>query len=88
MSKSLDELIQKASEAYPDDFVSDEFFQMKAGGSPESFRTELASFIVQQMRDLYDANSSDEQNIRRIVGGLEHARDDLEAVIGRLNRLL
>ena len=86
MSKSLDELIQKASEAYPDDFVSDEFFQVK--GKPESFRTELASFIVRQMRDLYDVDSSDEQNIRRIVGGLEHARDDLEAVIGRLSRLL
>ena len=87
MSKGLDELIQKASEAYPDDFVSDEFFQMKAD-KPESFRTELASFIVRQMRDLYDVDSSDEQNITRIVGGLEHARDDLEAVIGRLNRLL
>ncbi len=89
MSKSLDEIIKKASEAYPDKFLIHQYLDMQASGDKtQSFRDELASFVVRQMRDLYDPDSSDEQNIRRLISGLEHARDDIEAVMARLSKLL
>ena len=89
MSKSLDDIIKKASEAYPDEFLIHQYLEtQKSGDKMQSFRNELASFVVRQMRDLYDPASSDEQNIRRLIGGLEHARDDIEAVTSRLRKLL
>ena len=89
MSKSLDEIIKKASEAYPDEFLIHQYLDMQeGGGKTQSFRNELASFVVRQMRDLYDPASSDEQNIRRLISGLGYARDDIEAVMSRLGKLL
>ncbi len=89
MSKSLDEIIKKASEAYPDEFLVHQFLDMeKSGDKTQSFRNVLASFLMQQMRELYDPNSSDEQNIWRLMSGLGHARDDIEAVMTRLEKLL
>ena len=67
MSKSLDEIIKKASEAYPDDFLIHQFLQMQESSDrTQNFRNVLASFVVRQMRELYDSNSTDEQNIRRL----------------------
>ena len=60
---NLDEVIKKASEAYPDDFLIHQFLKMEeSGDKTKNFRHVLASFLVRQMRDLYDPNSSDEQN--------------------------
>ena len=85
MGKSLENLVKVAGEAYTDHFLLKE---AQKSGPPESARVELAHFIVQQMKDLYDPDSSDERNIKRILSGLEHAREDIAGVMAQLDKLL
>ncbi len=60
---NLDEIIKKASKAYPDDFLIHQFLKMgESDDKTKNFRNVLAFFLVRQMRDLYDPNSSTEQN--------------------------
>ena len=79
---TLNELINIASAAYPDGLIAVEYWDFKREcprRNPKGGDT-LALFIALEIKDTYDPDASDEQQLETVLKDLSRARGDLEAV--------
>ena len=83
MSKTLEELVEIAAEAYPDHFLQK---QLKSSLDVDALSLEevLAAYVTKEFRELYDADSSDHQNVQRIAASLERSVHTLAGVAEQL----
>lgn len=82
----LNELIETVSAAYPDGLIAVEYWDFKREcprRNPKGGDT-LALFIALEIKDTYDADAADEQQIETALRAIERARGDLDAVSGAL----
>ena len=82
----LNELIETVSAAYPDGLIAVEYWDFKREcprRNPKGGDT-LALFIALEIKDTYDADAADEQQIQTALRAIERARGDLDAVSGAL----
>jgi hypothetical protein len=78
----LNELIEIVSAAYPDGLIAVEYWDFtrecprrnRKGGNT------LALFIALEIKDTYDPDASDEQQLETALRAVERARGDLDAV--------
>ncbi len=78
----LNELIEIVSAAYPDGLIAAEYWDFKRECSrrnPKGGDT-LALFIALEIKDTYDADASDEQQIEEVSRVIARAQEDLAAV--------
>ena len=78
----LNELIGIASAAYPDGWIATEYWDFKRERprrNPKGGDT-LALFIALELKDTYDPDASDAQQIEVALKALTKAQGDLEAV--------
>jgi hypothetical protein len=78
----LNELIEIVSAAYPDGLIAVEYWDFKREcprRNPKGGDT-LALFIALEIKDTYDADASDEQQMEEVVRVLTRAQGDLAAV--------
>ena len=81
---SLEEVTDAVNAAYRDSLVH----RVEQGELTTSEpRAALAALMLSEVRDLYDPASSDENNLSRIVTGLQFAGDELQMVAQRLKIL-
>ena len=79
---TLNELIIKASAAYPDGLIAVEYWDFERDcprRNPKGGDT-LALFIAHEIADTYDPDASDDAQVNAIIKALSSARSDLEAV--------
>lgn len=78
----LNGLIEIVSAAYPDGLIAVEYWDFKREcprKNPKGGDT-LALFIALEIKDTYDADATDEQQIETALRAIERARGDLDAV--------
>ena len=83
---TLNEVINIASAAYPDGLIAVEYWDFKREcprRNPKGGDT-LALFIALEIKDTYDPDASDEQQLEAVLKDLSRAREDLEAVSAAL----
>lgn len=84
MPYQLSDILSEVNDVFPDHFVEHQI----EGDRPQLQPFDaLAAFLVQEIEELYSAESDDEHNLMRIISGLERATYNLEAVVKRLRRL-
>lgn len=81
----LVDLLKKANSGYPDGFLS-QYFDAKTGEPKEGSGDTLARFIVAEIRETYDKDANEEDQLDNIVGNLEKAVEDIQSVIAELYR--
>jgi hypothetical protein len=82
----LNELIEIVSAAYPDGLIAVEYWDFKREcprRNPKGGDT-LALFIALEIKDTYDADATDEQQLDATLRAIERARGDLDAVSAAL----
>ena len=82
----LNELMEIVSAAYPDGLIAVEYWDFKREcprRNPKGGDT-LALFIALEIKDTYDADAADKQQIQTALRAIERARGDLDAVSGAL----
>ena len=84
MSKTLNELVEIAAEAYPDHFLQRQLQTSQVDVDTLSLDEVLAIYITKEFRELYDPNSGDKENVRRITASLERSTHTLERVTEQL----
>ena len=84
MSKTLEELVEIAAEAYPDHFLQKQLGSSHIDVNALSLEEVLAAYVTREFRELYDADSSDHQNVRRIAASLERSAHTLACVAEQL----
>ena len=84
MSKTLNELVEIAAEAYPDHFLQKQLQTSQVDVNTLSLDEVLAVYITKEFRELYDPNSEDRENVRRIAASLERSAHTLERVAEQL----
>jgi len=78
----LNELIEIVSAAYPDGLIAVEYWDFRREcprRNPKGGDT-LALFIALELKDTYDADATDEQQIETALRAIARARGDLDAV--------
>ena len=79
---TLNELIGMASAAYPEGWLATEYWDFKREQprrNPQGGDT-LALFIALEIKDTYDPDATEEQQLETALQALATARGDLEAV--------
>ena len=84
MSKTLNELVEIAAEAYPDHFLQRQLQTSQVDVDALSLDEVLAVYITKEFRELYDPSSGDRENVRRITASLERSAHTLERVTEQL----
>ncbi len=84
MNKTLRELIEIAAETYPDHFLQNQLENSEINVDTLSLEEVLAAYIAKEFRELYDPDSNDQQNARRIASSLERSVHTLERVTEQL----
>ena len=84
MAIEVTDLIDEANAAYKNGFVREGYDDL---GDAPCTETMLAALIAAQIEDLFDVNSSDAANLRRITAGLQATADNLCAVVKHLQTL-
>lgn len=82
----LNELIEIVSAAYPDGLIAVEYWDFKREcprRNPKGGDT-LALFIALEIKDTYDPDASDEQQIAEVSRVIARAQGDLAAVDGAM----
>lgn len=77
MTHTLEYLITNANTTFPNGFILQEYQRGSSGLRPAEL---LAQFLVAEIRELYDAKSSNGENLSRIITNLEMASSQLTAV--------
>ena len=89
-TKSLQQLIDIANEAYCNGMLhyghTQNSHNQIGDGTGRDPKEILAAYIVAEIRELYSPDSTDVQNVQRIVTGLEFALDELNAVMRQLRK--
>jgi hypothetical protein len=84
---TLPELLNAANRNYCDGYISEYFDastgRAKRGGSGDT----LAEFIASEIGEIFDAESSREDQVRSAVKALERAKGDLQTAIDGLKEL-
>ena len=78
----LNELIEIVSAAYPDGLIAVEYWDFKRQcprRNPKGGDT-LALFIALEIKDTYDADATDEEQLETAGRAIDRARGDLDAV--------
>ena len=84
MTRTLENLMTEANSVFSDSFILTQYQRGPPDGrSPEI----LAQFIVSEISELYDANSSDRENLSRIITNLDMAAAQLTAVTDNFQKL-
>ena len=78
MNKTLRELIEVVAEAYPDHFLQEQLTTSQVNVNMLSLEEVLTAYIAKEFRELYDSDSSDQQNAQRIASSLERSIHTLE----------
>ena len=77
----LVQLLNKANEGYDDHFLS-EYFHPKTGKFNRKAEGDgLARFIVIEISETFDAESTDLQQVDEAIRVMEQARDDIRGVL-------
>ena len=87
---TLNELINKASDAYSDGLIATEYWDFKRKRprrNPKGGDT-LALFIATEIADTYDPEATDKEQINEVMRVLAMATDDLETVRNAFTHLL
>ena len=87
MNKTLRELIEVVAEAYPDHFLQEQSTTSQVNVNMLSLEEVLTAYIAKEFRELYDSDSSDQQNAQRIASSLERSIHTLERVADQLREL-
>ena len=77
---TLVQLLNKANEGYDDHFLS-EYFHPKTGKFRKAEGDGLARFIVIEISETFDAESTDLQQVDESIRVMEQARDDIRGVL-------
>lgn len=77
---TLAHLLKLANLGYPDRYLS-EYFHRDGSENPDGAGDTLAQFIVRELHDTHDPESSDLDQIDEAVGVLTKAQSDLESII-------
>jgi hypothetical protein len=77
---TLVQLLNKANEGYDDHFLS-EYFHPKTGKFHKAEGDGLARFIVIEISETFDAESTDLQQVDEAIRVMEQARDDIRGVL-------
>ena len=77
---TLVQLLNKANEGYDDHFLS-EYFHPKTGKFRKAEGDGLARFIVIEISETFDAESTDLQQVDEAIRVMEQARDDIRGVL-------
>jgi hypothetical protein len=77
---TLVQLLNKANEGYDDHFLS-EFYNPKTGKFRKADGDGLARFIVIEISETFDAESTDLQQVDEAIRVMEQARDDIRGVL-------
>ena len=78
---TLVQLLNKANEGYDDHFLS-EYFHPKTGKFNRKAEGDgLARFIVIEIGETFDAESTDLQQVDEAIRVMEQARDDIRRVL-------
>jgi len=78
---TLVQLLNKANEGYDDHFLS-EYFHPKTGKFNRKAEGDgLARFIVIEISETFDAESTDLQQVDEAIRVMEQARDDIRRVL-------
>ena len=77
---TLVQLLNKANEGYDDHFLS-EYFHPKTGKFRKGEGDGLARFIVIEISETFDAESTDLQQVDEAIRVMEQARDDIRGVL-------
>jgi hypothetical protein len=82
----LNALIEIVSAAYPDGLIAVEYWDFKRECPRRNSKggDTLALFIALELKDTYDADATDEQQIATALRAIERARGDLDAVSAAL----
>lgn len=86
----LNELIEIVSAAYPDGLIAVEYWDFKREcprRNPKGGDT-LALFIALEIKDTYDSDATNEQQLEMALRAIERARGDLDAVSEALTKEL
>ena len=86
----LNELIEIVSAAYPDGLIAVEYWDFKRQcprRNPKGGDT-LALFIALEIKDTYDSDATDEQQLETALRAIERARGDLDSVSEALTKEL
>lgn len=86
----LNEMIEIVSAAYPDGLIAVEYWDFRREcprRNPKGGDT-LALFIALELKDTYDADAADEQQIETALRAIERARGDLDTVSAALTNEL
>lgn len=84
MARTLENLITEANSVFPDSFI----LTQHQHGPPDGHSTEMfAQFIVSEIHNLYDPNSSDRENLSRIITNLDMASLQLTAITSCFQKL-
>jgi len=86
----LNELIEIVSAAYPDGLIAVEYWDFKRQcprRNPKGGDT-LALFIALEIKDTYDSDATDEQQLETALRAIERARGDLDTVSEALTKEL
>jgi len=79
----LVELLKKANEGYDDGFLS-EYFDEETGERLEGKGDTLAEFIVIELRETFDPDGDDEDQIGEAIHQMQNAKSDIEGVMAAL----
>ena len=82
----LNELIEIVSAAYPDGLIAVEYWDFKREcprRNPKGGDT-LALFIALEIKDTYDADATDEEQLATALRAIDRARGDMDAVSAAL----
>jgi hypothetical protein len=83
---TFDKLIETVNKTYGDDLVREVAQSLSEGGTGDVGDT-LATFIVKELRDTFDAQSSDEEQSNGAIDCLETAQRQLNEVMTALAEL-
>ncbi len=84
MARTLENLITEANSVFPDSFILTQYQRgLLDGRSTEKF----AQFIVSEIHELFDANSSDQENLSRIITNLDMAAVQLTTITNCFQKL-
>lgn len=81
----LDAIIESANSAFHRDWIL-QGLSLEQADTPLQPEAYLGVCIAQKIQDLYDEDSSDEQNLLRITAGLESLLLDLAGLVQGLKR--
>ena len=84
---TLPDLLNAANKHYKDGYISEYFDATAGGASVGGSGDTLAEFIVREIAETFDIESSRSIQVRSAIRALECAKDDLQSVIDGLQEL-